>query len=431
MPSVSELFILRDKKGPILYAPLRHLSARLNEAAVSAAARKLRNLPPLPEDEEVIRTLEEHHFFDPAPVPETPLEKPTHVTLFPTDGCNLRCTYCYAKAEKTRHVMPVSVGKAAVDYVLQNALDQGKDSFEVSFHGNGEPFTAFQTVREIGEYAREMAEKKGLTCVLTATSNGVMTDEILDWILAYVDDITISFDGLPHLQNRQRPLAGGGESFPAADRTLLRLNESGKQFSIRTTLTSESVKELVPLALGVSERYPNCRLLHIEPGWESGRSLDNEIHSPDPDLFAGLFLEADRLLKGKLELVYSADRINYLDTAFCEASKNGFTVTAEGYVTACYELCEPSVPGSERFIYGKWDPEKGFRFDEEKMTALHTLRVENMPYCKDCFCKYSCCGDCPAKLLAMKEPSEHQGSGRCRITRAITLARIAGELDGE
>ena len=431
MPLKSELFLLRDENGPILYVPLRRLSARINEAAVGTVARRLKGLPALPEDEDVLRTLTEHRFFEPAPVPVPALEKPVHVTLFPTDGCNLRCRYCYARAEGARHVMPVEMGRAAVDYIVQNALEQKKEAIEVSFHGNGEPFTAFQTVRAVAEYAREQAEAANLTCFIMATSNGVMSEEILDWVLAWIDDITISFDGLPHLQNRQRPLADGGESFSAADRTLSRLNASGKPFSIRTTLTKDSVEELVPLALAVAGRYPNCRLLHIEPSWESGRSLSNNEYSPDPEVFAARFLEADRLLQGKMRLVYSADRADYMDTTFCQASTGGFTVTAEGYVTACYELCEPSIPGSERFIYGKWDPASGFIFDEQKIQALHTLRVENMPYCSDCFCKYSCCGDCPAKLLLTKDPSAHRGSPRCRITRALTLARISQSLDSD
>ena len=431
MPSKLELFLLRDEEGPILYAPLRKISVRLNEAAVGSVARRLQGQSALPEDEEVLEALEGHHLFDPAPVPESPIEKPVHVTLFPTDGCNLRCRYCYAGAEKARHVMPVSVGRAAVDLVLHNALEQGKDRFEVSFHGNGEPFTAFHVVREVAEYAKERAEQTGIECDITATSNGVMEEDILDWVIAWVDDITISFDGLPHLQNLQRPMADGGESFPAADRTLRRLNESGKSFSIRTTLTQDSVEQLVPLALSVAERYPFCRMLHIEPAWESGRSLTNSLHSPDPDRFASLFLEADELLSGRLQLVYSADREGYLDNAFCQAPKDGFTVTAQGYVTACYELCEPSIPGSERYLYGRWDPgegAEGFVLNPEKMAKLHTLTVDNMPYCQDCFCKYSCCGDCPAKLIGSGDPAGHHGSQRCKITRAITLARISRAL---
>ena len=51
------------------------------------------------------------------------------------------------------------------------------------------------------------------------------------------------------------------------------------------TLTADSVDQLIPLALAVAERYPACRLLHIEPSWESGRSLSTGMKSPDPERF--------------------------------------------------------------------------------------------------------------------------------------------------
>ena len=85
-----------------------------------------------------------------------------------------------------------------------------------------------------------------------------------------------------------------------------------------------------------------------------------------------------------------------------------------------------------RYIYGAWDADaNGFSFDEKKQEELHTLTVDRMPYCADCFCKYHCSGDCAAKLLGLKPPSEHAGSVRCRITRAITLHQIQKKLSEE
>ena len=427
MPLKPEIFLLRDEKGPILYAPLRQLSARMNEAAVGAVARRLRGGAPAEGDADLLADLDTHGFFEPCDPPVFDPKPPTHLTLFPTDGCNLRCRYCYAGAEKPRHVMPPEVGKAAVDTVIRNALDRGVQEIEVSFHGNGEPFTAFPTVKLLSEYALDRAEENGLTCWITATSNGVMSDEALDWVIAFVTDITISFDVLEALQNRQRPMAGGLPSWEAADRTLRRLDAAGKSYSIRTTLTRDSVTQLVPLAQAAAERYPHCALLHIEPCWESGRSLTTGEHIPDPEVFAREFLRAEELLADKVSLVYSACRDSN-DMTFCSAPSGGFTVTSEGLVSACYEVCEDSNPCAGRFVYGRWDGTR-FVYDEEKLAALRTLTVDRMPYCKDCFCKYSCSGDCPAKLLGTADPSEHHGSDRCTVTRTLTLAHIARNLD--
>ena len=153
----SELFLLKDEKGPILYAPLKKLSARLNDSAVNSVSSRINGEPLLSEDKPVIELLEEHGFFKDDIIPECAVAPPTEVTLFPSDGCNLRCRYCYASAEKIRHKMPPEVGKAAVDYIVKNAVSAGKDSISVGFHGNGEPFTAFGFMKEICKYAKEKA----------------------------------------------------------------------------------------------------------------------------------------------------------------------------------------------------------------------------------------------------------------------------------
>lgn len=432
MPSSSELFILRDETGPILYAPLKQLSARINEPAVAAVSRKLYGKPLSQEDRECIGLLEECGFFDEAELPEESRTAPVQVTLFPTDGCNLRCRYCYAGAEKKRHILPVEAGKAAIDLVADNAKALNYQDFVVGFHGNGEPFFAFEVIQELCRYAYEAAERTGLKASLTIATNGVMNEKQLDWLIAWFDSVNVSFDGLEDLQNLQRPMADGSGSFPYVHRTLKRLNDAGKQFGIRSTLTSSSVERLPEIAAFVLDNYPRCDPLHVEPAWEAGRSLKTGERTPDPDVFISKFLEADALLNGKMRLVFSAARSDQLGLSFCAVCNDSFVVTSEGLVTSCYEVAERCDPRSERYIYGVYDEQqKTFRYDEEKRRNLHRLNVSHMPYCENCFCKYHCCGDCAAKLLGMKQPEEHQGSERCRITRALTLHQIRKSLSEE
>ena len=428
MPSKCELFALRDETGPILYAPLRRLSARLNDAGLSAVYNRLNGLPLSEEERACLRPLEVRGFFEPAELPEPKLQPPVQVTLFPTDGCNLRCRYCYAGAEGRRHLMNPAVGKAAIDYAADNAARLGYQDFVVGFHGNGEPFTAFPLVKELCAYAHTAGERTGLRPRLTAATNGVLDEEKLDWLIAWFDSVNISFDGLEELQNRQRPMADGRGSFPLVDRTLRRLNDSGKSFGIRATLTAESVERLPDIAAFVLEHYPACDPLHVEPAWEAGRSLLTGERTPEADLFIRKFQEAEELLSGRMRLVFSAARSDELGMGFCSVCTNSFVVTAEGLVSSCYEVCERSDPRAARFIYGAW---KGsdFAFDEARRETLHDLRVDHMPYCDDCFCKYHCSGDCAAKLLGLNPPEQHAGSERCRITRALTLCQIQRALD--
>lgn len=427
----SELFLLRDDNGPILYAPLKSLSARINDSAVNSVVRRIEGTALLPEDEPVVQMLEEHGFFKDDVLCEEQITPPTEVTLFLSDGCNLRCRYCYASAEKIRHVMPPEVGKAAVDFIVANAVSAGAESIAVGFHGNGEPFTAFSLMKEICRYAREKAEENGLQVRLYSASNGCWSEEIADWAMAWLDNLNISFDGTEEMQNQQRPLPDGSPSFPLVDRTLRRLNDAGKSFGIRATLTSESVRRLPEIAAFIRDRYPNCNQLHVEPVWESGRSIRSAVHTPDADDFIESFIQAQKVLEqSRIRLVFSAVKGEQTSVVFCGASRDSFVVTAEGLVTACFEVCEACDERASLFIYGKYDPAVGgFVFDDRKREALHRLTVNNIPYCQDCFCKYHCCGDCPAKLIGAGAPETHCGSVRCEMTRALTLRQIVQALD--
>ena len=63
---------------------------------------------------------------------------PTHVTLFLTTACNLRCSYCYASAGETPlRSMDLERAIKGIDFVLENAVKTGKDEIRITFHGRG------------------------------------------------------------------------------------------------------------------------------------------------------------------------------------------------------------------------------------------------------------------------------------------------------
>ncbi|MDL2319104.1 hypothetical protein LJC74_08565, partial [Eubacteriales bacterium OttesenSCG-928-A19] len=65
MNPAPELFLLRDDAGMILYAPLRGLAARINEAAAGVVGRFLLGEAIVGEEARVVRMLKAHGFFVP------------------------------------------------------------------------------------------------------------------------------------------------------------------------------------------------------------------------------------------------------------------------------------------------------------------------------------------------------------------------------
>ena len=445
-PSPPELFVLRDEQGPILYAPLGGLMARANESAVRAALAYAADSNVLdamtPDEQEVIRAFDERGFFAPRPLPhhET-VFRPAQVTLFPTNNCNLRCTYCYAfggeggDAREPITTMRLEVAQRAIDLIARNAKERAAEgepvrNFLVSIHGNGEPFCAFDLVREIVWYGQDVAERMDFPGVFNAATNGVLSDEQLDFVVANFHSVNISFDGLPAYQDANRPTAAGKGSFAQVDRTMQRLCEAGVDFGIRTTVTADMVDRMPDIVDFVAERYPGIEQLHFEPVWECGRCATSADAMPSSEDFTRSYLAAlERAREGGVRLVFSGARQDMLVDTFCKVSSGSFTVTPTGDVTACYEVSYASDPRSERFFFGRFDEERGdFVFNDAKLAELSELTVHNMPFCTDCFCRWHCAGDCAAKVLDGISLADHHGSVRCQISRALTLNQIQRKL---
>ena len=442
-----ELFVLRDELGPILYAPLGRLMARANEPAVSAAlayARDPRSLDSMTAEEQVVvRSLEKRGFFERRPFPHHEVGfRPAQVTLFPTNRCNLRCSYCYAFGGEgggngePLTTMSLDVAKRAIDLVARNAKDRAAAgepirNFLVSIHGNGEPFCAFDLIREIVWYGQDLSERIGFPVVFNAATNGVLTEEQLDFVVANFHSVNISFDGLPEFQDANRPVAGGRGSFASVDRTMRRLVEAKVGFGIRTTVTDAMVSRMPEIVAFVAENYPGLEQLHFEPVWECGRCATSADAMPTSEAFTENYLAALAVAQEKgVRLVFSGARQDMVVDSFCKVSSGSFTVTPTGDVTACYEVSYRSDPRSERFFFGRYDPDLGdFTFDQAKLDELSQLCVHNISYCNDCFCRWHCAGDCAAKVLDGIQLEDHRGSVRCQISRALTLNQIQRKLD--
>jgi uncharacterized protein len=442
-----ELFAIEDEKGRILYAPLHRAMARANDEAIRLAFDYAANpdcLKGLDEDAHaVIGALEEHGFFERHPYPgHEPGFRPTQVTLYPTNRCTLRCSYCYAQggeggdAGEPLTTIDLDAARRAIDFVARNAKELAEEglphrNFLVSIHGNGEPFCAFDTLREIVFYAHDVSEALDFPVVLNTATNGVLSTEQLEFLVANFNNVNISFDGLPELQDSQRPLADGSGSFAWVDRTMRRLAEAEVNFGIRATVTEAMVSRLAEVTAFVADTYPGIEQLHFEPVWECGRCVTSSDTQPAAEAFIENYLAALEVAQEKsLRLVYSGARQDMLTDAFCKVSSGSYTVTPTGDVTACYEVSYRSDPRSERYFFGRYDREQGdYVYDREKLAALAELNVKNIPFCDDCFCRWHCAGDCAAKVLEGRMPNNHRGSQRCVINRRLTLNQIQRRMD--
>ncbi|MBN2304065.1 MAG: SPASM domain-containing protein [Anaerolineae bacterium] len=367
-------------------------------------------------DQKVLNFLVSIGFMAPDPFSPVLLDgqfSPTLAVLLLTNQCQLRCTYCYAAAgESVREQLSPDLGYAAIDYVYQNACAQGREGFDVSFHGGGEPTFAWTTLKQCTQYARQ----KSLKSHITLTSNGVWSSQQTAWIIDNIDGLSLSVDGMPETQDRQRPLRSGRGSSPFVKRTIAELDRHDFPYGLRLTATH-------PWTLADDVRFlceeTKCQAMQVEPAFNESRGGHGEPDDEDITGFVEEFLEAHSIAEAAgRTLFYSGARFGLVTTMFCTAPYNALIVNANGDLVACYEVASDNHPLSAMSVIGRVKDGEVVP-DEAAHRRLHDLMAERRADCRDCFCYWSCAGDCYARAFG-PEPGDHlRRKGRCTINQRL------------
>ena len=416
----------------ILYRPLARLAfvgnqamadlARAVAAAVTATGAIASN-----RSSQAMAFLEDIGFLqpDPSPPPAQCNEfRPTTAVLLMTNACQLRCVYCYAAAGEApaEHLTPEQ-GWAAIDFVCASALAQARPHFEVSFHGGGEPTLAWSVLTTCVAHARG----KPLLARIGLTSNGVWSPSQTGYLLEQMDELTLSFDGAPTTQDAKRPFATGRGSAATLLRTIAALDRRSFAYAIRMTPTAPWQR--FPEDVRFICEQTGCRTIQVEPAFNTERRGHPQGDAADCRGFADAFLAAHQIaaVAGRT-LFYSGARLGLVTDRFCSAPYDALIVTPAGKLVACYEVTDARHPLARLSGLGCYDAD-GIHIDAVARNRLHSLIAERQAGCRDCFCLYSCAGDCYTRAFGSGAAGHLHYGPRCEMNRAITrgllLAAIA------
>jgi uncharacterized protein len=355
--------------------------------------------------------------------------EPTSVSLFLTTTCNLRCTYCYASAGDTpARSMPMDVAKRGIDFVAGNAVKKRLSSFEINYHGGGEPTGNWGVLTGSLEYARAHARALGLGRPrATVASNGVLLDDQIDWIIANLDGVSLSYDGLPSVHDRHRLTVLGQGSSARVIHTMRRFDQASFPYGVRVTVTADQTPRLPDSIEFICSQFKPGRI-QVEPAYKLGRWT--AAPSSETDAFIEAFREAyDRARSYGREIFFSAARVGTLTNHFCGVTRDTFALSPDGNVSACYEVFSESRPFADVFFYGRPDPAgRGFRFELPVLDNLRKQAVQHREFCRGCFVKWHCAGDCYHKGLNAGAAGEFRGSDRCHITRELSKDQILAKI---
>lgn len=415
-----ELFTIpvpeEEKETYIIFRPLIGLAFLGNRGLVDLAYR-LADDPQTPLRSDISQFLQAAGYFQPdppAPQPPSGDFDPLGLTLLLTNQCQLRCTYCYAAAgEMSRQVLPLEYGRLAIDCAAEAVLRRGAARLEVTLHGGGEPTFPWKTLQALVAYTRQ----KPVPASISLTSNGIWSESQTEWILAHIDGVSISMDGGPQTQNRQRPFVSGRPSSDWVMRSIAALEAHTFPYTIRMTALppwDSLVGDMEYLC-----ENTRCANIQVEPAFNTRRGEESGPPDGEGPGFARAFLKAHQIAtQAARNLVYSGASLENVTATFCSAGYSSLIVTPEGALVACYTTTHSSHPLAPLTTIGRIQDGK-IQIDESARTLLHQLMKERRQACRECYCFWSCAGDCFAKYLTPQHGGHLVYDGRCDINRSL------------
>ncbi|MBM4251934.1 MAG: radical SAM protein [Deltaproteobacteria bacterium] len=324
----------------------------------------------------------------PRPVKKKPELDIRAISLNMAQGCNLRCTYCFAGEGDygSKGMMSFATAKAAI-----SLLAQGKSSFHVVFFG-GEPMLNFAVMEQVVNWC----EAEQLPITFSMTTNGtLLTAEKMAWLKAKKFALNLSYDG-PGMHAKQRLNKDRATNSEAlVERKIAAFSTqlaALRDVRLRATVTKATLPyaEEALLATLNSKNFKVFLSHHAtsERGVEFG---DDDItylgdvlrRIVDRFIAAGDFA---RLLK--LENIEQAVRMIHRGKTggmTCGAGVNYLTVSVSGGFYLCHRFNEDE---SER-VGGITD---GLSYD--KLAEVSAFRSAGKAPCNTCWMREWCAGGC-------------------------------------
>jgi uncharacterized protein len=238
-------------------------------------------------------------------------------------------------------------------------------------------------------------------------------------MLDNLSGLTISCDGRPETQDRQRPFVGGLGSSRAVLKTLQTLDRSGFSYGLRLTATPPWRGELAKDIRFLCENT-GCQAMQVEPAFNTQRGAHRPPTVVESHAFVEAFMEAFEVASAVgRSLTYSGARPWLLACTFCTAPYGALIVNPSGELVACYEVTDEGHPLAEMSRVGRV-VDGQVQVDNDARSSLLAQLAGRRAACRDCFCYWHCAGDCYSRGIPAAPGAPGPESPRCIMNRGIS-----------
>lgn len=346
---------------------------------------------------------------DPRDLWNRPPEVPSFVSVHVAEGCNLRCTYCYADAGADLNRMSSEMLFRVVEKSIREIPNDG---LTIDFLG-GEPFLLFDEIVAVIRHGTTLAASLGKRIDWLVQTNGTLLTRERARLLASLDvGVGVSIDGPKALHDKYRPRAGGAGSWDEVYQNLLTARNEGLRVAPLAVIHEPATYTEV-LDFFVSNGFEFVRFNYSSV---MGRARDG-LHFADDraEAFARGFLDMVKWARAWCESNGRPLRISDLNQMIgvlvtksrdymcmrspCGLGDSIISFGPKGEIYACEEF-ERNTKAT--FLLGQTDersiPE--VVASSPNYALLKQRRVERIPKCSRCHLRYVCGGGCTHKALA-------------------------------
>lgn len=360
--------------------------------------------------------------------------------------CNLRCTYCFTRAERAGDAaLDLAAVRAAARLVAANCSLLGRPLW-LALQGAGEPTQDVATIERVLSAVRDVADEFGIELRSYIGTNGVMPPSTAEWLGRNFDLVGLSCDGPPHIHDRYRRTLGGEPTSGRVAETGRILGSQSGRLRVRATITRESAGQQAAIVDYLCSTFEPQEIT-FEPVYASaGGALPLALYPRDVDEYAEGFLAARAAgLERDTRVVAAGVRVDEVHGPHCHSARNVVHIIPGNIATGCFRLTQPKDCERSDMVVGAYHPEADrFVVDDRRRSeineALRGLRSE----CRACFNRFHCARGCPevCEVLSGDEvvgrrwigrrhdyeeelSASHRAEFRCQVQRLIAVGIIS------
>ena len=321
-----------------------------------------------------------------------------------TERCNLNCYYCaygkfYNNIDK-RNDQDININRAIaffdyiVKYINSPQSTLVNNPIHIGYYG-GEPLLNFKAVKELTEYAKGTELKNDNFFKFFMTTNGVLLNKYMDYLVENDFMLTISLDGNRE-HNSFRTFHNEKESFDIVFRNIKKLmSHYPEYFKSRVLFNGvlhgkNNIEDVTKFFRKEFSIMPRLSIVS-ETGFNNDymNIYDSEFNKRDTQVpiegkcYQVLKNYGNIIKENYYELFFNPDYNTFLPTGTCYPFSRRCYMTANGKILPCEKV-------GHEYVFGKVD-ENGVHLDLEEVAKRLNLNFTNVKnQCNECINAFNC-----------------------------------------